>query len=334
MPNWMKTRYGRVQRQRKIAKLYPAKQITEVKNDRITDVEYDDIWKDFEEEIKQKREDLIACGWVPGVGTVYKPADAAPECKHLNTVENCQHVEFAFEVTCADCGLVLGAVNNEMSDASVVQFNPSVGEDGGARGPGSVYQRIGYWKERLNQLTCEDSMPADKYMEKIKTQYYLELQASKRKIVPTKSRILKILLKLKKIAIQNKCDVDRKEYQRCSEKWIMIRCAITGETPPKMDYELHRHMQKVFYGVEIGFMNIDHPGRTSIISTNHIMARELHAYAIEHANQNAASMIKYLPQLKSKSKLKNVSDIYDRIMVWLRRPIYPPPEPKTFKGYK
>jgi hypothetical protein len=347
IPNWMKTRYGRVQRQRQINRLYSNKNKPVVELAPKTP-DYDsetELWKDFEEEIRDKGEKMIASGWIPGTGQLYLPESKASKCLHTNTVENSSHAEFAFEVTCADCGLVLSAINHELANSTDQHYWPTIGEDGGARGPGSIYQRVGYWNERINQLFCTGEMPPEHILDQIITAYKEETVTAKRKIMPTKSRLSRIILAIKKrilkqkeLAIdtetKQKLDEDRREILKCAEKWIMIRCHITGEPQPKEDYKLRSYLKRVFIGNEIAFENIDHTGRKSIISINHIMARELQAYAIEYLDFNAASMIKFLPQLKSKLKLRNVSLIYDRMMAWQGRESYGPPDPKIFKGYK
>lgn len=227
-------------------------------------------------------------------------AVATVETAHFDLVSSCCGESWTTDraqgaYVCTACGLVSPMPIVEHVFSSVMQGKLY-----------SSYQRFYHWNERITQFLCMETPVAKEHALVIREAF---AGVHPRKV--TKNAIRAVLRKLG-------------WSTRYGEKWISIRCDVTGEAPPNPDSALVEFLRRVFPFFESAFVAVCPSTRTSMISYNYLFVRALQ---FRHAYQ----YMKYFPLVKQKAKIRAIGDIWDRMCGVHEWEVLPLPKPRFFQ---
>ena len=249
-----------------------------------------DVWADFYEAKAEAEAEAAAAGAADALVRRWADDVLTPCCAELWLTDRAQG-----QYVCSKCGLVNAMPVIEHVFSSVLQGRLF-----------SSYKRAYHWNERIIQFLCMETPIPRAHMAAIKAAF---AGVPARKV--TKNAIRAVLRTLK-------------WSTPYGEKWISIRCEVTGEAPPNPETVLLEFLRKIFPFMEAAFTAVCPEGRTSMISYNYLFVR-----ALQFRNEHR--FMKYFPLVKQKVKVRAISVIWGIMCGVQGWPEHPLPKPRFFQ---
>ncbi len=203
--------------------------------------------------------------------------------------------EVAGDVVCVQCGLVLaeGIISRKefYGDAMTIHRK-------------SVYKRIHYFNERIQQWQCSEPVVPPEVIKKV-----AEL------IEKTNGPLTKTKIRTALRAIKE---------SKYNERWLQIYCNLTGHRVPTLPPQATEALRAMFILWESAFRAVRPESRTCMINYNYLFTRGLqYLHLPEH--------FKYFPTLKSRSKVRVLDEIWGHMCKQLGIEFRPLPTCKTLR---